>query len=223
MIYLALGRRETGKTTLAYYLVSNKAITSRVIFDPRALIPAPHGRARDLDDILEAFDRQAGDPHVDVVVTPDRDKQACFDQMCLEVRGALDAGDHPRRIGLLVDEIRFIDTKAEPFDWLLRCATRASVSIVMTAHRPKDVPVDIRAIADVWLLFRTTQEHDLVVLHERLPPAVVAQVAGLGDRQFIAWDDSVARARAYTTPARWFVPLRRSGDPDPLTTALDSD
>ena len=212
MIYLALGRRETGKTTLAYYLA--KQLPTRVIFDPRGLVPAPRGRARDVDGIDQAFDSLAGDSGADVVITPDRDLQAAFVRMSIEVRAWLLDEDTPRRLALLVDELRFVDTRAPEFDWLLRCATRRAVCVILTAHRPTDVPTDIRAIADVWLIFRTTQEHDLRVLAERCPAAVVDDARRLTDREFVAWDDTRGKATTHRDPARWFVPLRKAADLD---------
>jgi hypothetical protein len=222
VIYLALGRRETGKTTLAYFLV--RKCKSRVVFDPRGLIPAPAGRARSLDDISDAFDKLAGDSGADVVITPDGDVQACFERMSAEIRSWLhDDDDAPRpALGVLVDELRFVDTKAPAFDWLLRCATRASLSIVLTAHRPADVPPDIRAIADVWLIFKTTQEHDLKVLSERCDPSVAAIGQRLIDRQFVAWDDTRGKATTYTKPIAWYVPLKNPRENDSLTRILDA-
>ena len=73
--------------------------------------------------------------------------QGCFVEMARETRGRLD--EHPdRRLALLVDELRFVHTRAEPFQWILRRPMRAAAQVILTPHRPTDVPPDIRAIVD---------------------------------------------------------------------------
>ena len=52
MIFLSIGRREQGKTTLAYYFASRRP--TRVIFDPRKQFSGV--AAPDADNLFEALD-----------------------------------------------------------------------------------------------------------------------------------------------------------------------
>jgi len=216
MIDLLLGRREVGKTTLALALVSRKHVRKRVLFDPRQLLPAAI-RARTPVEIRRAFVQLAADDITEIAITPEA-VQPCFDATAREVRQWFDRrGPH---IGWLIDELRFIeDTHGHDFDWILRCTTVAQATIVMTAHRPADVPTDIRAIADVWCLFRMAQEHDLKVVDERCGPKVARIVAQLKPREFVSWDDRSATFHTYTDPKRWYVPLRAPSVGEALTAA----
>lgn len=206
MIYLNLGRREVGKTTLAYYLISK--LRTRVIFDPRGLFPAT-GRATTENGIAKGFYELNKGTTQELVITPDADVQGSFDQTCAYVKEWLRAGRSD--IGFVVDELRFIPEKdGADLNWILRCATRDSVAVVFTAHRPSDVSTDIRAISDVWCIFQMTQEHDLKAIAERCSPNVAQQVARLPARHFISWNDAAGRMSVHTHPERWHIPLRET-------------
>ena len=204
MIYLCLGRREMGKTTLAAYLVRES--NPRVLFDPRGLYPAVR-RATTVQEIQQAFDEaEIREGQIEIVITPDSQCQACFAWTCKEVKAWL---QQDRAVAFVIDEMRFVDTDIEELDWILRCATRESVRVVFTGHRPSDVPTDIRAITDYWLLFQATQEHDLKVIRERCTESVASTVERLAPRHFVAWDDARAQSTVYRYPDRWYVPLGR--------------
>lgn len=224
MIYLNLGRREVGKTTLACYVVS-KAVT-RVIFDPRGLYPSD-ARAYTSDDIanwfIGAMRPDAPASSRELVITPDGDVQECFDTACAYVKAWLRSGRTD--IAFLIDELRFIkNTDGPDLNWVLRCATRASVVVVFTAHRPADVAPDIRAISDVWCIFQMTQEHDLKVITERCSPSVSAMVSRLKPRHFIAWNDALGTMQSHTHPERWYMPLKAANTPAaPLESSAMDD
>ena len=211
MIYLCLGRREMGKSTLALFLIRKQPV--RVIFDPRGLFPTSVSspvvvNASDLgarmNDIYEAKSGQ-------VVIVPDGKTQPMFEATAIEVKRWL--RDSPLPIALLVDELRFVDPdESTEFDWILRCAGRATVTVVLTAHRPVDVPTDIRAIADMWCIFQTTQEHDLKVIAERCSPDVAEKVSRLRPREFVSWDDTRGVMTFHGFPERWYVPLGQSAN-----------
>lgn len=206
MIYQNIGRREVGKTTLALYLTAKQPL--RVMFDPRGLLPAPNGRIStelQLADAFSAFhngERKTGE----IVITPDGRCQPLFEATSREVKYWLreDMG----RIAFLVDEVRFLELDhSEDFDWVLRCAPRDAATIVLTAHRPKDISVDIRAISDVWCMFHMTQKNDLDIISDRCSPRVAELVAGLRPREFIAWDDSKGDYSEHRNPDMWFLKL----------------
>ncbi len=140
----------------------------------------------------------------EVVLTPAGDVQTAFAVFCREaanyVRKNPDA-----HFGILIDEIRFVDLKNEDLDWILRCAPVDNVHVVFTGHRPKDVPTDIRAIADRWLLFSFTLPRDLEIIEDQTSPLVSREVQKLNTRQFVTWDDRIGRASYHRDPTVWFV------------------
>src|SRR5689334_4322533 len=144
MIFLDLGKRETGKTTLADYLVQASPV--RVKFDPRGLLPTAH-RAEDRDQLKAAFDALYATRAGEIVVTPRRDVNVLFASCAREVSAYL-TSEHPAHVGWLIDEARFLDHPEDndDLDWVLRCVRRNQANIVLTAHRPVDIATDIRAI-----------------------------------------------------------------------------
>lgn len=232
MIYLNLGRRELGKTTLAAYLASKRA--RRVLFDPRGLL-ATGERITTPDDVRDAFELMRRGKRSEIVITPDLELESCFDVACWQVKTLLRNGQSD--IAFVIDELRFIPdpNKNADLDWMIRCAPRQSALIVFTAHRPADVPTDIRGISDYWCLFQMTQEHDLRVVTERCGEDVSKVVARLQPRQFVAWDDARGSFTTHVHPDRWFIALapeqarvqapapldELGGQPTPLSQAFD--
>lgn len=208
MIYLALGRREQGKTTLAYYIVSR--LPRRMIFDPRGMVNTDKSDVftdggRLFQEGMDAFDHHE---ITEVVLTPRGNVESAFAVFCRE------AANYVRRnpdshVGILIDEIRFVDLVNEDLDWILRCAPVDNVHIVFTGHRPKDVPTDIRAIADRWLLFSFTLPRDVQIIDEQCSPRVAADVQRLGPRQFVTWDDRTGAASYHRDPQVWFVQTKQ--------------
>jgi hypothetical protein len=227
MIYLCLGRREQGKTTLALYLTRRER--ARVVFDPRGLVPSPR-RVTSAIEVRSSFDDlwvASKRATTQVVITPETSVQPMFERTSSEVkRWVREPGADP--IAYVVDELRFVDPNTDAFDWLCRCATRQQVIIVATAHRPTDVPTDLRAIADVWCLFQTTQEHDLDLIETRCSVQVRNAVAKLKPREFVVWDDTRGLMDRHIDPTLWYVPLGQSravspeDSPLPIAAPVDS-
>lgn len=216
MIYLALGRRQLGKTTLVYFMA--RKCPARIILDPRALIHSDGLRVSRIEDLDAAVDAIADEsnPLHEVLITPDSNVQTMFDQASRHVKAWAQDFQHAprskRRLMFVIDEARFFDLRASPaFEYVLRAAPPDLVNVAITAHRPADIPTDIRAISDHWLMFRCTQEHDLKVIEERCTEQVRGQVAKLNPHEFIDWDDATATAHAFRNPAAWYVPLRSPG------------
>lgn len=208
MIYLDLGRRSTGKSTLAYYMVRD--IAPRVIFDPRGLFPSDD-RAESFEQIATWFDRRYDPPDdrpasPELVITPDTDVQGMFAFAADELKTWIKTNGG--RAAFLVDEARMIDPQTDGLNYLLRYANNDDVTVIFTAHRPADIPTSIRAISDYWCLFHATQEHDLKVIGERCGSAVAAQVQRLPRHHFIVWDDGRGVASIRNRPADWYRPLR---------------
>jgi hypothetical protein len=228
MIYLVIGKRGQGKTTLAVYLARKNE--RRFIFDPRGMIaPARDGFAVSgvstviMQGVDQVIERDEG--MKEVVVRPSLDVQAAFNALVNELYQWLKAEPNARFV-LLIDEVRFIkDLQTPQFEWLLRCSQPDRVHVLLTCHRPTDIPTDIRAIADNWLVFRMTQEHDLKTVAERSQGA--ARLARhLGPREFVHWDDAAGEHNLYRRADRWFVPLARSVpalEPEGATLGLEPE
>jgi hypothetical protein len=212
LISLILGRRELGKSTLALYIA--RKTPTRIIFDPRAMFHTSPDIFRDdlflsgragVEENLEL----ALDTRSEIIVAPPYHVIETFNSMCEILARWVE--ENPREeLTLIVDEARFVETTSEInpfFDWLLRCTLRSQVNIVFTAHRPADIAVDIRSIADFWIMFHTTQEHDLKVIAERCGSEVSEMVHELKPGEVVIWNDSRATFRKETDRVKWFVPM----------------
>jgi len=208
MTYLVFGRRELGKTTLADAML--KALPKRAVIDPRRMIRQRDQRIEYVQtqaDALDALHEMMSGHEIDeVVYQPQEDD---LDQAFAGWTRALKQVilTYPRqRIGVLIDEASFYNLNAPTFQWLLKCIPREQAHIFITAHQPKDVPTNVRAIADHWIVFYTTQHTDLERIAEKSPE--VASIAKtLRDRAFVHWDDTKARYSVNSQPSSWYVPL----------------
>lgn len=217
MIYLDLGRRERGKTTLAVYMA--RKCPYQVIFDPRGLVRPTSGvRVKNWTQLNNAAGRMADtDPkqHItEIIVTPDDDPHVLFDRTARVVKAwAEDFPDRAHSMMFVVDEARFVKLQGSPaFGWILRASPRELFHVVITAHRPSDIPTDIRAIADHWLLFRSTQEHDLAVIEDRCGDRVAREVRNLNAFEYVHWDDSTGVYSVNKNPQSWFIALRPASE-----------
>jgi hypothetical protein len=221
MLYLAIGRRELGKTTLVYSLA--RRIPQRIIFDPRGMIHSGQARRASTPAEIRAgiealYDDLDGDL-AELIITPRDAVQEAFESLCAGVRDWIE-WDSTLPLAVVFDEMRFVSTVNVPaFEYVLRCAPRDVVHVFMTCHRPKDVPVDVRAIADQWLIFHCSQRHDLREIFEFAGPDAMRQVQRLAPYEWLQWDDGRGTMRLHTTPSAWFVPL---GAPDDRAAGVDA-
>jgi hypothetical protein len=217
MIVIIIGRREQGKTTLAKYMAH--ARTPRLTVDPRALWPKLPREADDdrpgfytyvnPDYILE--DLRDGD---DVLIVPD-DLEDSIPALAGPAREFISDNDS-RQLTITFDEAKLYEKELRSYwSWIMRCSPRERTTIILTAHRPADIPTDIRALADMWCIFRTTQQHDLDAIEERCGPEVVALVQVLKPFEFVSWNDAKAEMQHHKNPAAWFTPapVPLVGDP----------
>lgn len=200
MLFDIVGRRETGKTTLAYDIACRHGL--RALYDPRGEF---HTSERHDFLLLEDATRE------ETIVMPSVDARSEFAHFCWTVRQWIETTtpDLPRSI--VFDECRFYKRELETdpnFNWLIRCTRRDQVNIILTSHRPGDVVPDVRAIVDVWCVFRTVQEHDLKVFEDRCGEAFANDVRSLTGRQFMKWDDSSGEAIPYPNQEVWYRSLR---------------
>lgn len=223
MIYLAIGRRERGKSTLVYALASK--LPQRIVIDPRWQFDRPHAlRATTPEDVEATIETLYADVDIpELIVAPAGDVQPVFEAVCDAVKRWIAAGDANRSLAVVVDEARFYNLKIEAFHWILRCAPRTQIYIFLTAHRPTDdeLPVSVQSIADYWLLFHTTQQHDLRVIRDRAGDAVADRVERLSAYQWVQWDDGRGAYDVQTDSAAWFVPIHGTAA-SPRVDVLDA-
>jgi len=209
VIYLCIGRRELGKTTLAYYMA--RKLDKRAIIDARRMVRQGHIRieyAHSANDADESLFAMVDDNECDEVIYQphEDDLQQGFDVWTGTLKRIVI--DHPQQhLAVLVDEASFYNLDTPTFQWLAKCALRDYVHIIITAHQPKDIPTSIRAIADHWFIFRTTQKTDLDKIAEKSPEAA-REAERLTDRSFVWWDDTRAVVSFNRKPASWFIALQ---------------
>lgn len=225
MIYLCVGRRELGKTTLALFLTREQR--PRVIIDPRHLViaDADQPRLESAPAVRRWFD-QLREPATErrslaCIVTPSEGMESVFRFTMGECRAWV---QQEQPLALVIDESTFVDLSIEPFEWLIRCSPRHSTVIVLTQHRPFDIPPRIRSIVDKWCVFRTTEPNDLAVLRERCSKDFAEHAQRLEPRQFLVWDDTVPdhNMRLYADPKQWHVPTRANAPHAPRAEPLAS-
>lgn len=208
MIYLVIGRRERGKTSLAVWMARRKA--RRAILDPRGMIHSPsadriHFGSQAPDAIAGMLETVDAFPD-EVIYSPAEDDLdyafASFSGACKNA--ALEFPTHEWAI--VVDEASFFDLNTPSFQWLAKCTKRDNVHIFITAHRPQDIPTSIRSIADHWIVFAIRQEHDLKTLRDR-SEALASTAAKLVDREFAWWNDANAELKINRKPESWRLNL----------------
>jgi hypothetical protein len=116
-----------------------------------------------------------------------------------------------------------MDIRNEDLDWIMRTSNVDRVQIIFTGHRPKDIPTDIRAIADYWNLFQFTLARDIDVIEEQTSPLVAREVQRLPPRCFIEWNDQTGTARPFSNPGQWYVQLRAADAYDDAETPPADD
>ncbi len=222
-IRLFLGRRGNGKTTLGYFVSLKSPV--RMIFDPRGLIRSEASVvATTSDEIRDGALALIDGEITELVVTPSAAVDVRFKEFCKAAARFIKAHPH-KAIAVMIDEVRFVDVRDENLDWIMRTSNIDRVQIIFTGHRPKDIPTDIRAIADTWSLFQFTLGRDIDVIEEQTSPAVARDVQRLAPRCFIEWDDAHGSAKSYSNPAQWYVRLHSADDEPaaPTETGLEPD
>lgn len=204
-IRLIIGRKENGKTTLAYHMA--RKFPKLAVFDARGQIRRPGAAiARSLGTCTDAFEALADGDTTEIVYTPIEDlKRSAFPHFAQLVRQWV----YERRavpLAVLVDEITFVHAADEDFDQAVKACDASQHHFFLTCHRPIDVPVDLRALADFWYLFSLHQEHDLEVVRARCSAEAAEAAKRLVGRSFVGWDH-LSGVRQYDNPAAWYVNL----------------
>lgn len=203
MIYVVIGRRELGKTTLARYL--GHAFTPRIIVDPRFQWTPTETT---MDDVIGEHVLEDLEDGQDVLIQPEN-MDTAIQALAWPARAYIIGTDPARKLTIVFDEAGlYRETLKYSASWsyIMRGVPRDRTSIILTAHRPSDIPTDIRALADVWCIFRTTQEHDLDVIDKRCGPEVVSIVQTLKPYEFVSWNDAKAEMQVHRNPKAWYTP-----------------
>ena len=210
MIYVIIGRREKGKTTLADKMIKN--FPMRFVIDARRMIDQ-HDPSIIYENYIEGATNamyeaiESNGQFSEVVYQPHEDDlPGVFVNWTHTIKSiAIEFPD--LRFAVLIDEASFFDLNEGAFQWLAKCTPRDNVHIFITAHRPTDIPPKIRSIADHWLVFHITEQSDLDRIAEKSPEAA-EHVSNLRDRSFVWWDDATAKLLVNTDPSSWFIALK---------------
>lgn len=210
MIAACIGRKEQGKSTLGYHLIQ-KCFT-RVIFDPKGHFTTSRVVLPDATDLYERLDEDT-----EIIIKPPMRVPENFAMVCDEVLAW--ANDNPsEELAFLVDEAFFCKTHEvgvpDSFDRLMRTIKADRIRIVLTVHQPKHLATDIRAMANHFFIFQTTQEHDLRTLSERCGEEFVAPVPNLAKFEVMHWDDDKQKAHRISDSKQWYVNIHPALQPE---------
>lgn len=219
MIWLIIGRRTRGKTTLAYYMARKAA--ARLIFDPRGMIGGTGPRTLRVERVIDLRDKAVPalqDGELDEVIYAPQDDDLTRPFLVFAEMLKMWIIETPRRpLAVLIDELSFVEqSRRDPavLRRVLRSCDPAIFDVFITCHRPADIPTNTRGIADYWVLFHCTQEHDLEVIRDRCNAATAAQVQNLKGRSFVVWDDAKSTIQTFPESGQsaWHVPLRAGSE-----------
>jgi hypothetical protein len=205
MIALCIGRKEQGKTTLAYHLVSS--MSQRVVFDPRDRFKTTD-LIEDSNVIYDALSE--GQP--EVIIYAAESTAYHFNNTSLEVADF--AKQYPeKRFGFLVDEVGLAldDGIPEKFGWLLKATKKDQARVVMTTWRPTEVPPLIRSQIDHCFIFKTTERRDLEFIEEQCGDDAATKVQTLAPYTFVHCDDSgpERRIEVFSDSKVWNVDIEK--------------
>jgi hypothetical protein len=222
MFHCLIGRRETGKTTLAVY-GARAGNPPRLIFDPsNRIFPRGDGlKVYSADELIDHYPALLqGDTH-EVIYSPVGDGIANgFLQWSELIRVHVTEAKRRRRLSAVIDEAVLVDSDIgdpdHPISQAMTFCRRDRVHFFLTCHQPKDIPTRKRAISDFLIFFHTTQEHDLRVISDRCSEAFAARVARLAPFHFLIWNDKDGAERAcYLRPNDWRLDLDERDEPEP--------
>jgi hypothetical protein len=206
------GRRFQGKTTLGVSILDEHT-DRRALLDPRGLIRRCGAIVvRRKDKLRVAFDALAAGDVDEIVYSPIEPHAEAFRAFAGELhRWVIEYPDV--ELGVLIDEASFYGAldAVESFMVVLKSCQLDRFHIVLTCHRPTDLPVDVRALLNRWHIFRTTQEHDLDAIRRRCQHVVADEVQQLDEREFVKWDDDDGTYEVNRLASYWAVDLIEPG------------
>lgn len=199
-----------GKTTFAVHVADK--VDRRLMLDPRQMIRRPGAVVVRSASALRRVMPQLADGDIDeLVYSPTEDLPEAFNAFAMELRELATVKDG--ELAVVVDEASFFGAIEEnrAFMFAVKCCDPERLHILLTCHRPSDLHTDIRALLNRWVIFRTTQEHDLDVIRRRCKADVVDLVQTLGDREFVEWNDDDGTYEPHRHPYIWHTELSMPG------------
>jgi len=200
---LFFGRRQQGKSTLAFHLAQQAGL-SIAIFDVNAQFRAwPESTYSNLEDFELAL--LEGRDHL-LIYRPESDPDAEF-SICADLLW------NRRDYTLLIDEASQLQTAGRPHEKLgrlIRMGDARAVNVFQTLHRPADSATLCRSLAHHWYLFRTTLETDLAVVAERCGMRAAEALQQLGPFEYVHWDDDKQALDVVKNPGAWFVDIHNA-------------
>lgn len=190
MLIVDTGRMGTGKTTLAMNIAER--VDRRVIIDPKRRIRRFGAMVASTAKGFHSAMPALADGDVDeVVYSPtEANLKSAFAAFASELRAW--SLDHPDlELAAVIDEASFFGdfSTNDDFMYAVKCSDHDRFHIILTCHRPVEIPTDVRAIMNRWCLFRTTLKNDLDIVRAQCAPEVFDQVQQLEGREFIEWND----------------------------------
>lgn len=213
MLFANVGRRFQGKTTLAVWTLDQ--CDRRALLDTRQQIRRPGSViVRSAGRLREAFDALAAGDVDDVVYSPIETHSVAFAAFAGELRRWVTT--HPGLgLGVLIDEAGFykrqLDDVDGDFQYVIKTCDLDAVDVVLTCHRPTDLPTDVRALCNRLAIFRVTLPHDLEAVRKHCGDDVEQLVQQLPDRHFVEWDDDDATFAVNACPFIWQTDLTKPG------------
>jgi hypothetical protein len=220
MLNCFIGRRETGKTTLAMY-GARAGAPRRLVFDPSDRIFSRAGlKAYDLDELTAAYAALDDGDTPEVIYTPRAEGIALGFHEFSDLVYLHTTAHRSRNLAVVIDESALVQDAIEdpesPMSKAMTWSERRRVHFFLTCHQPKDIPTRKRAITDYLVFFHTTQEHDLKVIRERCSEAFADRVSKLKPYRFLIWDDQRgAEKAARLEPRDWKIDLSPRDDAPP--------
>lgn len=215
MLEVDAGRRELGKSTLAYHRSLSRP--RRVIWDPRCFWRATDGRVvyGGIHGIpLEEFPDSlalAWTVAPEIVIQPDAENDddnaeaEHWRWFARLLRSHLLRHPHDAW-AVLVDEFGEVDRNWPNAAWrfFVKSVPRIDVDIYITCHKPIDVHPRMRSIVDRWCLFQTVDPDDLKMLRRRsVPEEIRAALPTLPPYVFYEWNEATGRGRYVNDSAAW--------------------
>lgn len=212
MLIGCTGRMWMGKTTLAMNIAER--CERRLVIDPKGKIRRFGATvATTASGLRRAMEALAEGDIDEVVYSPTDDNlEKAFAPFAVELRAW--SFDHPElEIAGVVDECAFYGdlSKNLAFTRAVKCSDHDLLHILLTCHRPTEIPYALRGLLNRWCLFRTTGDDEVEAVRRHCGRAVADLVQQLDGREFIEWNDDDGTYEHHRHAYIWHTDLKPRG------------